>query len=94
MRAILVAAALCAGCGPIEYVNNVTLGATSKVEAARAAGADQASPYWWTRATTYLRQARIEAGAADYEAANRFGKLAGEAADEALAEAKAGKATP
>ena len=72
------------GCGPIEYVNTVTRKADSAVEAARAVDAAKWSPYWWTRATQYLHQARVEAASADFQAANRFGRLAEEAAIKAL----------
>ncbi len=84
---ILLACAL-AACGPIEYVNTVTRGADSAVEEARAANAAKWSPYWWTRAIEYLHEARVRAASADFQAANRFGRLAEDAAvharDEAL----------
>lgn len=82
-----------AGCGPIEYVNQVTRKASASVEAARSAGADKYSPYYYTLAKEYLRKARVEAAAADFEAANRFGRAAEAAADKARAEAieRAGK---
>jgi len=78
-----VAAALVvaiAGCGPITYIGEVRR-ASDAVEAARAARADKLAPYWWTRATEYLHKARELAGHADYQAANRFGKLAADAAN-------------
>jgi hypothetical protein len=75
------------GCGPIEYVNTVTRGADSAIEAARAANAAKWSPYWWTRAVEYHHQARVEAGYADFQAANRFGRLARDAANRAREEA-------
>ncbi len=81
-------------CGPIGYVSRVTLGASSAVEQAQAAGADKGSPYWYTRAQLFLRQARIEAADADFEAANRFGRLAEEAAKAATAETTANGGTP
>jgi len=74
-------------CGPIEYVNQVTRRAESSVAAARAVDAPKYAPYWWMRATEYLHQARVEAAAADFQAANRFGRLATEAADKAHDEA-------
>src|SRR5258706_12147053 len=77
-----------AACGPVAYVGQVTLKADDAVEAARQAEADKYSPYYWTRATQYLRMAREVAGHADYQGANRFGRLATEAAIKAKAEAE------
>jgi hypothetical protein len=71
-------------CGPIEYVNTVTRGADGAVAQARAANAAKWSPYYWTRAVEYLRLARIEAASADFQAANRFGRLSQESAEKAL----------
>jgi hypothetical protein len=89
-----VLAASVGACGPIEYVNTVTRGADSAVEAARAANAAKYSPYWWTRAMEYLHKAREEAGYADFQAANRFGRLAEEAAIKAREEALRRAADP
>ena len=76
-----------AGCGPIVYVAEVSRHASASVDAARAAHAEQYAPYWWTRATEYLEQAREVAAHADFQGANRFGRLAAEAADKATEEA-------
>jgi hypothetical protein len=73
-------------CGPIEYIKTVPYGANDKVEHARELGAEKYSPYWWTRAKTYLQMAREVAAHADYQGANRFGRLAAEAADKAAEE--------
>jgi hypothetical protein len=81
-------------CGPIEYVNQVTRRADTAVSEARTADAPTLSPYWWTRAVEYLRQARVEAAAADFQAANRFGRLATEAAEKAREEAQRAAADP
>ena len=75
------------GCGPVGYVNQVTRKASTAVDEARSVGADRLSPYWWTRAVEYLHQARVEAAAADWQAANRFGRLATAAAEQARADA-------
>lgn len=75
-------------CGPIAYVNEVTRRASTSVDAARAAQADKYAPYYWTRATQYLRQARVKAAKSDWQGANRFGRLATEAADLAVSEAE------
>jgi hypothetical protein len=69
-------------------VSQVTREASAKVERARSLGADKHSPYWWTRATTYLRMAREVAAHADFQGANRFGRLSAEAADQAADQAR------
>ncbi len=81
-------------CGPIEYVNRVTQRASSAVEVAQADKANELSPYWWTRATLYLHKAREEAAHAGFAAANRFGRIAGDAAERASEEAAGAKAAP
>jgi hypothetical protein len=83
-----------AGCGPVAYVSQVTFNADNAVEAARAANAEKFSPYYWTRATVYLHMARDVAGHADFQGANRFGRLAAEAAVHAKEEAEIGAQDP
>ena len=83
-----------AGCGPIRYVGGVTGAASSAVDDAREAKAEELAPYWWTRAVEYLARARYEAAEADWQAANRFGRLAKEAADTAVTEAAAAAKDP
>jgi hypothetical protein len=73
-------------CGPIGYVSNVRSASTA-VDEARAVNAAKYAPYEWTRAVEYLHAARAEAAMADFEAANRFGRLATEAATKAKADA-------
>ncbi len=95
MRAMrgLVLTCVLGACGPVAYIGQVTLKADDAVEAARQAGADKYSPYWWTRATQYLHMARDVAGHADFQGANHFGRLATEAADKAKEEADAAPKT-
>lgn len=81
-------------CGPIAYVNDVTRRADSSLEAARAAEADKYAPYYWTRAKEYLHKARERAAHADYQGANRFGRLAYEAAELAEQSAVEAKKDP
>jgi sRNA-binding protein len=91
MRAHLALALLTAGlaaCGPVAYVNEVTRRASDAVQEARIAEADKNAPYWWTRATEYLHKARENAARADFQGANRFGRLATEAAQKAIVEGK------
>lgn len=71
------------GCGSVIYVNQVTRKASTSVEAAKAAEADVYAPYHYTLAVHYLRKAREEAAAADFQAANRFGRMSYQAAETA-----------
>lgn len=84
-RAWLIALSL-AACGPVAYVNQVTRNAATSVDQARAVNAAKYSPYWWTRAVEYLHKARENASRADFQGANRWGKLSTEAAQKALLE--------
>jgi hypothetical protein len=86
MRRVLLVLVVLSGCGPVAYINQVTREASTKVDRARELEAAKYSPYWWTRATTYLRMAREVAAHADFQGANRFGRLASEAADKAVFE--------
>jgi hypothetical protein len=88
----MLAAAL-AGCGPVSYVGG-TRTASDAIEAARAVHADKYAPYWWTRATQYLHKANEVAAHADFQGANRFGRLATEAAIKAKEEAEVAAKDP
>jgi hypothetical protein len=94
MRHWVIALALAAGCGPIAYINQVTRDASTKVDHARALDAEKLSPYWYTRAITYLRMAREVAAHADFQGANRFGRLSAEAAAKAAEESDAAAKDP
>jgi hypothetical protein len=101
MRSVIVVSVLAlvaplglGACGPIVYVSEVTRHASSAVDDARAAHADKYSPYWWTRATQYLHQARVLAAHADFQGANRFGRRASEAAEKAVEEAETAASDP
>jgi hypothetical protein len=89
-----VVAGMLAACGPIAYVNEVTHHAESSIEAARAVEAEKYAPYYWTRATQYLHEAHETAAHADFQGANRFGRLAAEAGQLAEQEAIAAKQDP
>ena len=93
MKRLVVLIAL-SGCGSIVYINDVTRSATTSIEAARAAQADKYSPYYWTRAEQYLMKARERAAHADFQGANRFGRLAAAAAQLAEQDAIAAKKDP
>jgi hypothetical protein len=92
MRWVLVCAVV--ACGPTSYIGQVTIGADNAVERARLAHADKYSPYWWTRANQFLHMAREVAAHADFQGAKHFGRLAEDAAHEALREAEIGAKDP
>ncbi len=94
LSTLVLVALLLTACGPVAYVGEVTRKASDRVEKARAAEADKYAPYYWTRAKEYLVKARERAAYADYQGANRFGRLASEAADLAEQEAVAAKKDP
>jgi hypothetical protein len=73
VRLLLVVLALStlAGCGPIQSTARL-IDADVAIEAARAAGAAQTSPYEFTAAEAYLQKAREVSGYAQYEAAGKF----------------------
>ena len=73
------------GCGPIEYLSQVTNKASTAVAAAKAADAEKYAPYEYTAATEYLQKAREEAGYAEYQDAIEFGRKAEELANRARA---------
>jgi hypothetical protein len=87
--ALAAAAALAlsaaAGCGPIEYISQVTNRAASAVDAAKLAQADRYAPYEYTAAQEYLHKAREEAGYSEYQVAIEFGRRSEELADRARA---------
>jgi hypothetical protein len=91
-RVALLALAL-AACGPGRYLGQVRRAADA-VDEARAAHADTLAPYWWTRATAYLHEARAIAAHADYQGAVRFSRLATEAANQAADEARLAEKDP
>jgi len=81
LLALLAISAL-AGCGPIRSTAAL-IDADVAVEAARTAGAPEASPYEFTLAEAYLNKAREVSGYAQYEAAARYAVRARDLGDEA-----------
>lgn len=74
-----------AGCGPIEYINQVSVRAANAVAAAKAVGGDRYAPYEFTAAEAYLHKAREEAGYAEYQDSIEYGRKAEELAERAKA---------
>jgi Domain of unknown function (DUF4398) len=85
IAAVAAFAAMIAGCGPIEYLNQVSNKASSAVAAAKAAEADRYAPYEYTAAEEYLHKAREEAGYAEYQDAIEYGRKSEELANRARA---------
>jgi hypothetical protein len=87
LLALLALVAL-AGCGPIQSTAAL-IDADVAIEAARAAGAPQGSPYEFTLAEAYLNKAREVSGYAQYEAATRYAARARDLGNEARKNATA-----
>ena len=73
------------GCGPIEYLNQVSSKAATAVVAAKQAQADRYAPYEYTAAEEYLHKAREEAAYAEYQDAIEYGHKAEDLAKRARA---------
>jgi hypothetical protein len=89
MRSLIVitlgaamAGALC-GCGGIQYSVAVNA-AASRVEEAKALGADQLAPYEYYFAKEHLQQAQIEASEASYSDAVNLAEEAEDHANSAI----------
>lgn len=87
LRVVILAVGL-AACGPVTYIGEVRR-ASDAIDEAKVARAETLAPYWFTRATQYLHKAREVAAHADYQAANRFGRIATESAHKAVDDAHA-----
>jgi hypothetical protein len=83
--ALAACVVLVAGCGPVEYINQVGIKAASAVSAAKLAQADRYAPYEYTAAEEYLHKAREEASYAEYEDAIDYGEKAEELANKGRA---------
>lgn len=62
------------GCGPVGYLQTVTVDARELVQAAEEAGARERAPYEYHAAWEYLRMARELGARADFELAIDYGK--------------------
>lgn len=85
ITALLVFSVFAAGCGPVEYINQVGIKAASAVSAAKLAQADRLAPYEYTAAEEYLHKAREEAAYAEYEEAIEYGRKSEEMANKGRA---------
>ena len=73
----------CSGCGGVNYAIAVNA-ASSRVEEARAVGAEQLAPYEYYYAREHLEQAQIEASEASYSDAVNLAEEAEDHANTAI----------
>jgi hypothetical protein len=71
------------GCGGVQYAIVVNA-AASRVEEAKAVGAEQLAPYEYYYAKEHLEQAQIEASEASYSDAANLARAAEQYADKAI----------
>ena len=84
--AVVAAAFLVGGCGPIESTA-VIAEAEVELAGARAAEGETYAPYEYVSAELYLEKAREERGYADYQAAIDYARKSAEMARQARAKA-------
>lgn len=80
---LVIGAAVLTGCGGAHYAIAVN-SASSRVEEARAVGAEQLAPYEYYYATEHLEQAQIEAAEASYSDAANLAQEAEQYASKAI----------
>ena len=76
------------GCGPIQYLTQVSSRATSALARAKQAGAEQKAPYEYAKADAYLRQARENAAHAYFQTALDWGRRSEDCSGKAIVRAK------
>lgn len=82
-----VAVGLLSGCGNVLYTYRAN-SASSRIEEAKAAGAEKTATYEFTLAQEHLRKSMSEASEADYGDATELAGLASEYAQQAIDKAK------
>ncbi len=78
------------GCGGVYYAVNAS-GAASRLEEAKAVGAEQLAPYEYYYAKAHLERAQTEASEASYSDAASFAETAEEYATKAIELAKSAR---
>ncbi len=73
------------GCGPVEYLNQVSSRAATALLLAQQQGARRYAPYEYAKAAEYYHKAREEAGYSSYQAAIDYGRKCEELASKAQA---------
>lgn len=80
--------AMQSACGPFGYIRKVTREANRAYAEAEAVGAEEAAPYEFYGAQTYLEQARTMMGYSEFERAFDYGSRAKQLAEAATKTAK------
>ncbi len=80
---VAVLAFFATGCGGTLYAVNAS-GASSRLEEAKAMGADELAPYEYYYAKAHLEQAQVEASGANYSDAIHYAETAEEYAGKAI----------
>jgi hypothetical protein len=86
------------GCGPVEYLSQVSSRAASTLAQAKKEGAEQAAPYEYAKAAEYYHKAREDAGHSYYQSAVDWGRRSEDCSRKAIERARhphpAGAAAP
>ncbi len=73
-----------AGCGPIQFVSQVTIRAEKSVAEAKLQQADKYAPYEYYGAAAFLEQAKHRAAFGDFQTSYRYGKKSEKMAKKAV----------
>ena len=88
LLAVSLAALALSGCGSVYYSAQIN-SAQTRVEHARAVGAERLAPYEYYFAEEHLKKAKMEAGEASYSDAANYAEIAEEYAQKAIDMSKA-----
>jgi hypothetical protein len=76
------------GCGPVEYLSQVSSRAASALAQAGQEGAEQKAPYEYAKAVAYLHKAREDAAHSNYQTAIDWGRRSKDCSRKAIARAQ------
>ena len=76
------------GCGPVEYLSQVSSRAASTLARAKQEGAEQAAPYEYAKAAEYYHKAREDAGHSYYQSAVDWGQRSEDCSRKAIERAR------
>jgi hypothetical protein len=76
------------GCGPIEYLAQVSSRAASTLAQAKVQGAEKAAPYEYAKAVEYYHKAREDAGHSYFQSAVNWGRRSEDCSRKAIERTK------